>query len=287
MTTPLSFTRRILQASIKLATGTFDGTSNVKLVSGLRMSINVKKGGHPSKNESTIKIYGMLQQDMNTLTMLSFKALHVSKNQIQVMAGDINGMGLLFQGEITEACADYKSAPELAFEIKAMEGFFNGVAPVSPQSSSGGQSVSKLMGNLAEQMGYSFENNGVTHQIHNPYLQGSAYDQAAGLADAADIEFGVDDNVLFIAPRGAPRQGAIPIISADTGMKSYPTFDKKGIKIECLYNPAIRLGGLVQVQSSIQAACGQWRVHGLEHELECEKAGGPWETKFNASWVGA
>jgi hypothetical protein len=70
-------------------------------------------------------------------------------------------------------------------------------------------------------------------------------------------------------------------------MKSYPVFDKKGVKIECLYNPAIKIGAKVQVQSSISAACGIWRVNGLEHELESESPSGPWETKFNASWVGA
>jgi hypothetical protein len=287
MASPLSYTKKVIQATIKLASGTFDGKNNVKVLSGLRIAVTIKKGGHPSKNEATAKIYGMLGADMNKLTMLSFKALQVSKNQLQIFAGDTNGTSLAFQGEITEACADYKSAPELMFEIKSMEGFYHGVAPAAPQSSKGGQSVATLMQSLSGQMGCTFENNGVTASVHSPYLQGSAYDQAADLADAADLEFGVDNGVMFIAPRGAARSGDVPVISATTGMKSYPTFDKKGIKVECLYNPSIKLGGLVIVQSSIQAACGKWRVHGLEHELECEKQNGKWETKFSASWIGA
>lgn len=288
MTAPLSFTEKLLTASIRLATGTFDGTHNTKLISGLRMKLTVKKGGHPSKNEATIHIYGMLEPDMNKLTTLSFRALQVSKNHITMSAGGVNGMNTVFMGEITEASADYKSAPNMGFHIKAMEAFYNSVAPVGPQSAAGGQSVSSTLSWLAGQMGYTFEDNGVTAQLHNQYLQGSAYDQAAHVADAADCEFGVDNGVLFIAPRGTPRKGTVvPLISAATGMKGYPTFDKKGVKVECLYNPNIKLGGLVQVNSSIQVARGNWRVNGLEHELECLTPNGKWETKFTASWVGA
>jgi len=289
MAAGLSFTQKVLTASIKLSSGTFDGTSNVKLISGLRMHLTVKKGGHPSKNEATIMIYGMLEHDMNKLTTLSFKALKVGKNQISVLAGDINTSSTAFQGEITDAFADYKSAPNMGFMIKAMSGFFNGIAPVSPQSVAGGLSVSSKMQSLAQQMGYAFEMDSkkpVTAYVHNQYLQGSALEQAHTLAEAADCEFGVDDGALWIAPRGQARGGSIPLISPETGLIGYPTFDKKGIKVACLYNPAVKIGGLVKVQSSIQVANGQWRVNGLEHKLEALTPNGKWETEFKASWVG-
>jgi hypothetical protein len=286
MSSPLSFSSKILTASITLGSGTFDGKNNIKLISGLRMTVKIKKSGHPSKNECTIEIFGMPEGDMNKLATLSFKALKVAKNRIQVSAGDASGMAVAFQGEISDASADYGKAPDMGFQIKVVTGLYNSVAPSAPQSASGGSSVASTMQSLASQMGYGFENNGVSSQLHNQYLQGSAHEQAASVADAADCEFGVDDNVLFIAPRGQPRGGSVPIISAATGMKGYPKFTKKGIEIECLYNPSIRLGGLVQVQSSIAVACGRWRVNNLEHDLESLKPGGKWETKFKASWVG-
>jgi hypothetical protein len=289
MTSALSFTEKILTASIKLGTGTFDGSSNVKLISGLRMHLTVKKGGHPSKNEATIMIFGMPEHDMNRLTTLSFKALKVSKNQISVSAGDINTSSIAFQGEITEAFADYKKAPEMGFEIKAMSGFFNGIAPVSPQSAAGGIRVSAKMSDLAQQMGYAFEmdsKNPVTAYVRNQYLQGSALEQAHTLAEAADCEFGVDDGTLWIAPRGQARAGTLPLISPTTGLIGYPLFDKKGIKVKCVYNPAIKIGGLVQVQSAIQIANGKWRVNGLEHKLESLTNNGRWDTELKASWNG-
>ena len=177
-------------------------------------------------------------------------------------------------------------------------GDWNGSAHAAPGSLSnlpqptvtfGGVAVSTIMSSLASQMGYSFENTGVTLQIRSPYLTGSAMQQAQQLAQAANIEFGVDNGILFIAPRGTARSTGtvVPLVSAATGMKEYPTFDKEGIKVTTLYNPGIVLGSIINVQSAIQVACGNWRVNGLKHHLEALHASGKWESQITASWVGA
>lgn len=285
--TGTSFTQKLLTVTITLASGTFANGSNQITLSGLRTEVEIDKAGHPSKNQAKIKIYGMLEADMNKLTTVSFKALAVRKNFIQVQAGDENGMGVAFQGEITGAWANYKTPPNLVFTIEAHEGYYPAIAPCAPKSWKGSASVSQIMRSLASQMGYAFEDSGVTTQIHNPCLTGTAYHQAAQLAAAANIEFGIDNGTLFIAPRGTQRGAtAVPLLSAQTGMKECPTFDKKGIKVECLYNPGISLGGCIKVDSQVKAACGTWRVNGLKHHLSALHPGGPWLSSINASWVG-
>ena len=287
--TNTSFTLKQLTVNITLASGTFSNGSNSVSLTGLRTEVTIDKDGHPSKNASKIKIFGMLEDDMNKLTTVAFKALAVKKNFIQVLAGDAeNGMSVAFQGEITGAFANYKSPPNLVFQIEAMEGFYPSIKPCAPKSYKGGVAVATVMSSLASQMEVAFENNGVTAQVHSPYLTGSAMNQASMLAAAANIEFGVDNGTMFIAPRGAARKNTqvVPLISAETGMKEYPTFDKKGIKVETLYNPSVQLGGLIKVQSVVAVACGTWRVNGLKHHLSALHAGGPWLTTINASWVG-
>ena len=286
--TNTSFTLKQLTVVITLASGTFSNGTNQVTLAGLRTEVEIDKAGHPSKNTAKIKIFGMLENDMNKLTTVSFKALAVKKNFIQVLAGDVeSGMSVAFQGEITGAFANYKTPPNLVFTIEAAEGYYPSIAPCAPKSYKGGVAVATIMQSLAKQIGCTFENSGVTTQIHSPYLTGSAMNQAAMLAAAANIEFGVDNGILFIAPRGAQRGAtAVPLLSAETGMKECPTFDKKGIKVECLYNHGISLGGCVKVQSIVQVACGVWRVNGLKHHLQALHAGGKWLTSINASWVG-
>lgn len=285
-----SFVKRLIQVKLTMANTAsgapstqFNG-NNTKIYTGMRVECEITKGGHPTKNKSTIKIYGMLEDDMNALTSLSFQPMAVRKNLIEVLAGDETGLSTAFKGEIVTAYAQYSSPPNLFFHVEAVSGYYPAIVPVSPKSFQGSRSVASIMQDLATQMGYSFENNGVSSYLTNQVLPGTAFQQAAVVVSAADIEFGVDDGTLWIAPLGRPRKGNATLISPSSGMKEYPTFDKKGIRVECLYNPAIQLNGLISIQNSaVKKANGTWRVNGVKHMLESEKPGGQWFTKLSAS----
>ena len=285
-----SFTQKILSANLVLASGTFDGTNNTKNVNGLRMECEIEKSGSPAKNTCKLKIYGMLQQDMNALTTppgSANKPLAVRQNMVQISAGDDSGMTKVFQGEITEAFADFHSQPNLYFSIHGTAGFYPSIAPVVPKSYKGAVSVHTLMATLAQQMGYTLQDSGVTASLKDPYLHGTAMQQVQSIANATNIEYGVDDDILFIAPRGQARPGTAPLISPATGLMKYPTFSKKGIELECLFNPNLQQGGLMVVQSEIKPCCGTWRIVSLKHHLSCLLPGGKWMSKVEASYVGS
>ena len=289
-----SFTKKILTAYITMADSTFVGTAtpdnpsglNTKIVQGLRMDAEIKKGGKPSKNTLKLKIYGMLQDDMDALTTLAFKPMRVRKNLIKLTAGDGDGSAVAFEGEITSAYASYSSPPNLLFHLEATAGYYPAIATSKAKGLSGSQPVAQMLQQLADEMGYAFENNGVDSVLVNPYLSGTAMQKASMIADAADLEFGVDDGVMFVAPRNKARAGEAPLVSAETGLREYPTFDKNGLKFSCLYNPGLRLGGLCVVKSRVPVANGTWRVHGLEHSLASEDPSGKWFSKVSAVPLG-
>lgn len=282
-----SFTQKRLIVNLTLSKGSL-GTSinNTKTIDGLKMDASIKKSGHPSKNTLHLKIYGMLESDMNAFTSLNFKPMRVKKNLIQVMAGDSLGMSVAFEGEISSAFSSY-SGHQPVFSIEATAGYYPSIATSKAKSFKGSTSVPLLMKNLADEMGYAFENNGVTSVLSSPYLSGNAMSQASMIAESADLEFGIDDGTLFIAPRNKPRSGRAPLISPDTGLEEYPTFDKNGLKFMCLYNPNLKLGGLCVVKSKVEAANGTWRVHGVEHDLSNEDPSGKWVSKVHATQPGA
>lgn len=280
-----SFSKKSLVAYLTLGAGTLEGSNNTKIIDGLRMIAHIKKSGHPSKNVMRLKIYGMLENDMSAFTSLNFKPMRVKKNLIQLLAGDPSGMAVAFSGEVTSAFSSYSSHQPI-FTLEATAGYYPAISTSHAKSYRGSTSVALLMKNLADEMGYSFENNGVTSVLDSPYLSGNAMSQASMLAEAADLEFGIDDNILFITPRNKPRAGTAPLISPDTGLEEYPTFDKNGLKFKCLYNPGLKLGGLCVVQSMVRAANGTWRIHGIEHELSSEDPGGKWHSKIHATQPG-
>ena len=282
-----SFTQKLITVNFTLGKGAFGAQlGNTKVISGLRCEVQIDKNGHPSKNKLAMKIYGLSESDMQTMANVPKRALSVAKNRIQVLAGDASSMAVAFEGEVTGAWMVYKSPPNLLFHVEALAGFYPALAPVPPSSVKGTADVAGMMATLAGQMGYTFQNNGVSAKISDPYFPGTALQQAHDLADAANLEFGIDDGILFIAPRGQPRKGDAPLVSPATGLDEYPVFDKKGIKLTTLYNPAIKLGGLIVVQSVVKNAVGTWRVNGLKHRLESLNPGGKWHSDVKASWVG-
>jgi hypothetical protein len=287
--TTSSFTKKRIQVWLTLGQGAFgEGKGNTKIIDGLRVDCMVEKSGHPSKNKCKLRIYGMLEHDMTELTQPEFAPLAVRKNLIKVFAGDVDPLPVAYAGNITGAWAVYHSPPNLYFHIEALEGYYPAVAPAPAKSYSGATDVSSVMKRLAAEMGYEFEDGGVSTMIASPYLSGSAYQQASQLAEAANLEFGIDDGTLFIAPRGAPRGGAsgnAVLLSPSTGLKGYPVLGKKGLSLECLYNPTLKLGGLVKVESMLPATSGVWRVTALHHHLESEHPGGKWLSKLKTARV--
>ena len=162
-----------------------------------------------------------------------------------------------------------------AFEAAARHCSFKGAADVAG-----------IMSSLAGLMGYSFENNGVQATLSNPYLHGTAYRQAEKCAHDADINWTLDNGKLAIWPKGKARAGDTPLISKDTGMVGYPGYNKQGIMVTTLFNPAIVYGSMIQVQSSLTPACGKWIVYTLVHDLASETTDGPWFTQMLAGAPG-
>ena len=286
-----SFTKRILRINLTLAQGTFDTGKNSLTLQGFRAEAIVKKSGADSKNHCTLKIYGMSQAHMDSLTTLpsqSKQELAAFNNLVQVLAGDsISGQfSLVFEGNIVTASASYQSPPNLVFKIDAVEGYYSARAPASPISIFGTVPAVQAFQQIAATMGKPLENSGVTRTVSNVYLQGTSYEQLQTLGAATDTKVGVDNGVVFIVPKGDGRSGTVPLVSPQTGLKEFPILDKEGIKFETLYNPLIKFNSAVQVQSSVKNVSGVWIVHDLETHLESENPSGKWISKCSAALPG-
>lgn len=285
----MSYVKRKLDITFSLGEGNFgeSGANTVKM-SNLRVSSRIIKAGGPSMGTAQLQIYGMSLDKMNQLSTLGQRPTTVRRNTIMVEAGDEGGvMASVFNGNITNAWFDGAAAPEVPFQVLAHVGGFEAVSPAKPTSYKGSVSVANILSGLANQMGKSFENNGVDVKLSNPYFAGSARDQALAIVKAAGIQWnGLDDNKLAIWPSGKSRGGAVPLISKDTGMELYPTFTSQGIMVRSLFNPNVGFGGKIKVQSVIEPANGEWVVYSLGYDLDAEFPQGKWHMTIEAARPG-
>lgn len=126
--------KKAIRFVITLATGTFGASSaNQITLEGFRATAEIDKAGWQQMGTLRAQIYGVSQSDIN-------------------------------------AWGDYNSMPDVFLEVQAQTAYANQLQPVAPTSFKGATDVATLMGQLAANMGYSFENNGVQKTISNPYL---------------------------------------------------------------------------------------------------------------------
>ena len=269
--------KKALRFVITLGTGKFGSSNNDTItLQGFRASADIDKAGGMMMGTLRAKIYGVKQADMNSVTTLQWKPGTLIPNTVEVFAIDGPVETLVFAGNIVNAWADYQSMPDVFLHIQAQAAFFNQLAAVRPFSVKGGIGAAVVMERIAKEMGLVFENNNVNVQLTDVYLANTLTEQAKELARAANFDLYIDDKVLAITNRYAPRSGLIPLISKASGLVGYPTFDGVGVNFQTLFNPAITFGGSIKLETDVQQAAGEWVVTSVGHRLESEKPGGAW-----------
>lgn len=269
--------KKQLRFVITLGTGKFGSSNNDTItLQGFRATADIDKAGGMMMGTLRAKIYGVKQQDMNSVTTLQWKPGTLIPNTVEVYAIDGAAETLVFAGNIVNAWADYQSMPDVFLHIQAQSAFFNALKAIPPRSFKGGVDVASVMAQIARDLGYTFENNGVTTQLVDVYLPNTGMEQAKDLARAAGCDLYLDDKILAITPPNVPRKVIIPLISPASGLVGYPTFDGVGVNFQTLFNPAITFGGSIKLETDVQQAAGEWVVTSVGHRLESEKPGGAW-----------
>lgn len=282
--------RKVLELTITLGGGTFgEDVGDTVTLSGFRMFADVLTPGGDSMGQCMLRVFGLRNDLMNKLTTIGQVNTAIrAKNSILLAAGEEGGvMNTVFQGTILDAWGDYNASPDVAFNISAFAGLDTAVKPVDATSYRGSTDVATILSDIAKnEMGLTFENNGVDARLSSPYLHGTALSKLRAVAQAADIAWAIERGALVIWTRANGRTVTAPTVSPDTGMVGYPSLSSKGMTVRMLFNPDIRLGGNINVQSAILMACGAWRVFNLTHSLSCEMPDGPWFSTVEAYNVG-
>jgi len=279
--------KKQLRFVITLGTGKFGASNNDTItLEGFRAVVDIDKAGGVQMSTLRAKIFGVRQSDMSSATTLQWKPGTFIPNTVEVYALDGIVETLIFAGNIINAWGDYASMPDVYLHIQAQSAYFNQLKAVAPRSFKGSADVASVMATIARDLGYTFENNGVTTKLSDLYLANTGLEQAKELARAAGCDLYLDDKILAITPPNVPRKGIIPTISRESGMVGYPTFDGVGVNFTSLFNPAVTFGGSIKLITDVQQAAGQWIVTSVAHRLESEKPGGAWFSTIRGNLSG-
>ena len=284
----MAFTHRVIKLKFKLGSGVFNsGSDDTVEIEGLRCSANIVHQGI-GYAEADVQVWGMPLELMNKLTVLNKVRFEQQvNNQLIIEAGDENGTAMCFGGAVWEAWADGRQAPDVVFHVSANSGLFVLSQSIPPTSYKGSVDAAFVISGIAQQMGYAFENSGVTGRLTDPYKPGSPKSQIESVCNDVNCAWTVDDanKVVAIWPKDGARDGDVLTISKDTGLVGYPSFTQAGIQFTTLFNPSLEFGRKIKMESQFQTANGQWQVYGLAHRLESNLPGGEWFTDVECMYL--
>jgi Baseplate hub gp41 len=291
VSSPTSFqNEKVLRFVFVLAIGSFSSGTNTLTVEGLRASVNIDNAGGAVLSTLRANIFGMTASDMNAVTTTKWDPTF-AKNTVMVYAIDGAQETLVFQGNIVNAWGIYAGMPDVYLTVEAQNNYLGQITSPKPTRTTltAATTIATVMRNLAKSLGVNFENNGVTGTVKaGQTLSGSYVDQVRTMAQTYNFSYFLDpaSNTLAITPLNTPRQTqSVPLVSAQTGLQSYPIFNGYGVQFDALFNPAILFGGTVEVQSAIPKANGSWMVVQMAHQLESQTPGGQWKSTVNTVYT--
>lgn len=256
------------------------GDAQTITLDGRRASVVIENAGGMCMGTLNARIYGVRQEDMNSVTTLQWQQQELTRNSIKVTAIDGDIETLVFSGNIVQAWADYSGMPDVFLHIEAQSCYMGLLEPAEVKSFDGETDVAQVMSRIAKELNLSFENNGVNVKLYDGYYANTPVEQAREIAETANIDLYIDTEVLAITPRAQARRGEIPVFSRDSGMVGYPTFDGIGVLVNIYFSPSVKFGGKIKIESDIPRASGEWIVSGCTHILESENPGGPWQSNL-------
>lgn len=256
---------------------------------GFACSVHIKRQGAPELPTLNAQIWGLSEERLAQLTMLSFNALSLKPNRIRVQAGENGQLSKVFEGEITNSVPDFNAAPSPVLNIEAITAAFPKLEPAPPVSVAGSQSAASLVEAFAKEAGLTFRNHGVTASVQNCTINGDPISKMGWVAQAVGADLVFDDSEVVLIPADGTRgeTSSVTAISPETGEVGYPSFDNMGIRLRTFFRPDLQIGGTCQVQSRLPRASGIWKIYSVEHDLSANlPSGGAWFTSVSATWLG-
>jgi hypothetical protein len=276
-----------------------NGSNTITIPEGNMASVRVLNAGTPGMAHADITVWGLTADIMNQISTLGIIVSLQPGNLVAVYASDAGGANKseVFKGCIWQAMPQFNRQPETPLWIDAYSGLEVATNATAATSFTGDSDLITILQQLCKTAGYKFENNGVSGvSLSRSYLWGSPRDQIISVLQSVRTRgvtgAFVENQTLAIWPTTKARGGNVPIVRAGTAttpgtLIGYPTYTVGGVDFRCIYNPNLRFGGQVQLETSLPQASGLWNITaGLSAHLDAQIPGGKWENIVEAIRTG-
>ena len=258
---------------------------------GHRMTINVGQGGGQFGN-AKVSIFGVNLEAMNKIARLWLEVLSPSNTDtLTIDVWDGSNFVPFFAGVITWSAVNASGAPQVALEIEANSAMIamNTVAapyaqdePVSLQAA-----LSQILGPTG--LVVEFAPSVPELPVQRAHLAGTPMDQASALMGYfPELTWYINLQRFLVRPVNGPLGGDPIPVNKNTGMIGYPTYSTSGVQLATLFDPRIRPGLALDIQTIFEFVNRtKWVASVLQHTLQPNTPGGQWMTQIAAQSYGS
>lgn len=246
MTNQRQFIRR---CNLLVATDKGEGLD----LSNLRVSFKTKKSDAQTPNTAEIRVYNLSEETANRIRR--------EFTSVSLQAGYEGNYGVIFAGNIKQVRVGRENGVDTFIDIAAGDGdhAYN-YAVVNTTLAAGATQKDQInaaagpMSPKGVKTGYIADTGG-KKLPRGKVMYGMARDYLRQSAQASNTSWSIQDGRIQFVENTGVLPGQAVVLNSKTGLVGTPEQTNDGIKVRCLLNPMIKIGGKVQVdERDIQQA---------------------------------
>lgn len=230
-------------------------------LSPLRCAFSVTKTDAQTPNEAEFAIYNISRD--------TSQKLRKSFTDIIFSAGYENNQGLIFSGNI-KSFEQKREGSNIVLKINAGDGDKGYNYTVINKTLAAGATPDQIVSTAASAMeipiGYKSELR-ADALPRGKVMYGQPKNVLREQCKNQGCTWSIQDGQILMLKRTEVKKGTAILLSKDTGLINIPEQNEDGLKAQCLLNPQLNIGSVVEIKSEFNPDLnGQYRLISIDHK---------------------
>lgn len=219
-------------------------------LSEFHFKFKITQSNEESPNTATIRVYNL---SADTVKAITGKKDGVEYTRVILQGGYVNAaFGVIFDGTIIQFRKGRENATDTYLDILGAAGDIEYNFGMVKATLAAGASAKQVIATVAQQMGLPI---GVTPPVsggtlpRGKVLWGMGRNHLRNAANSRNWSWSIQDGKVQMIPLDSYLPGEAVVMNSSTGMIGLPEQTDEGVKVRCLLNPKLSIGGLVQIDN--------------------------------------
>ncbi|SPY33211.1 hypothetical protein K7G92_000654 [Pasteurella canis] len=243
------------------------------IIEQLRVSFEIDKTINEKPNPAKISIWNLNRTHINQALSQSFVkiALFVGYHELRMIySGDINKIKVRRDGL------------DFILDIECSDGFKayteSRVSSTLKKGTTDEQIIKEIQKTMPQVNESAVDIPNKRQLPRGRVMNGDSREVLNRIARNNNADWSIQDGNLVFLPKDKVLNDDIVLLSQETGMLGMPEQTDDGLELSCLLNPALQIGGLVNVKSILEYFNGEYKIVKLSHSGD--GLGGDWISKL-------